>query len=422
MSVDRGGQGPFGFGGTEASGKTVFLSGGTTLHCFDLDSNGGGFGSLSVSVGTWYRTAITVSGTNCSWYHGTTSGALTVASVANISSPTGGSQTWSIGTPSFSSEWWNGRLAALKIFDAQLTQAEVENELARYVPFRTANLVQWHPFVTAETVDYSGAGNTLSGGTGTTTESGPPVPWGPPRPQLILPASSASTSANAGAATGTGAAHGPSVLVATSGAHASSSGSGQNVTPGVAPAGVSGSGDAAVAAAGSVAATASHAVASGTAAAASAQVQASAGPAGVAGVAHDPAAAAGTETAPPAAAAAGAAHAPTGALTTNAGIVAAAVAHHAGVAAGPGAMPAAASGAAHAATVGHGATVAAGAAYGSGSAAEATALIVVTGAAAPGDGAALGATATTTRTRAHMAPMTRRGPQVVGVDRRLQLT
>lgn len=216
MSVDRGGnQGPFALGGTAADGATVFLDGGTTLKCFDLGSNGGGFGSLSVTVGTWYRTALTVSGTNCSWYYGIAGSALTVSSVANIQNASG-TQTMHIGDPSFSGDWWNGRVAAVKFWDAQLSQADLEAELGQYVPRRTSNLLQWHPLLSAGTVDYSGIGNALSGGSGATTEDGPPVPWGPLRTKLILPATAISAAAGGTAALGL-AATGTAAKVATQG-------------------------------------------------------------------------------------------------------------------------------------------------------------------------------------------------------------
>lgn len=175
MSVDRGSQGPFALGAAEAAGSSVFLSGGTTLKCFDLGSNTGGFGSLAVSVGTWYRVALTVNGVNCSYYYGGASGALTVASVTDITNNTG-SVSWFLGQSSFASEWWNGRLAAVKIWNAELTQSAIESELAQYLPVRTANLIQRHPFEVAETTDYSGNGNTLTGGPGASTEDGPPIP------------------------------------------------------------------------------------------------------------------------------------------------------------------------------------------------------------------------------------------------------
>lgn len=181
--------GPFGYGKPNAGGSTVFLSGGATLKCFDLGSNGSGFGNLPVSANSWYRIAVSVNGANCSWYHGGATGTLTVASVTNIQSPVGAGQSWFLGNDSFDGGWLDGRLAAVKIWSAELSPAEIDNELGQYLPRRTANLVQWHPLLVAETVDYSGNGNTLSGGAGATTEDGPPIPWGSAVPLIFLPTS-----------------------------------------------------------------------------------------------------------------------------------------------------------------------------------------------------------------------------------------
>lgn len=90
-----------------------------------------------------------------------------------------------IGESVFGAEWWRGRVANFKVWNAALTQAEIENELAQYVPHRTANLLRWHPFLIAETTDYSGADRTLTGGTGATTEDGPPIPWHVPLRRII---------------------------------------------------------------------------------------------------------------------------------------------------------------------------------------------------------------------------------------------
>jgi hypothetical protein len=166
--------GPFAYGGTNAGGSTVFLTGGSTLKLFDLGSNGGGFGSMPITNGVWYRIAIMVNGTNCTWYHGTDSGALTSASVTNLTSPTAGSQQWSIGYDSFDADTIDGRMANLKIWTGVArTEAEFVTELATTAAVNTTGLVQRHPFDVAEATDYSGNNNTLSGGVGTTTEDSP---------------------------------------------------------------------------------------------------------------------------------------------------------------------------------------------------------------------------------------------------------
>lgn len=148
-----------------------------------------GLGPLAVSANTWYRCALVVNGANATFYRAAAGSALGSASASDFTTPTTPNEFF-LGDDRYD-EYWNGRLAAVKVWTAALTQAEVEHELAQYVPARTANLIRFHPFVKAETTDYSGAGNTLSGGSGTTTEDGPPIPWRIISPQVIVPAAGA---------------------------------------------------------------------------------------------------------------------------------------------------------------------------------------------------------------------------------------
>jgi Concanavalin A-like lectin/glucanases superfamily len=165
---------------------------GTSVGIFDLANySGAGVGETSMTVGAWYRLAMVVNGASATFYiaNGPT-GSLTATSVTDLTPPTPGAMSLGnyVGGGSF---FLDGRLAAVKMWSAELAAAEVEAELAQYQPRRTANLLRWHPFLTVETTDYSGNGNTLSGGSGATTEDGPPIPWGPSAPRLILPAAAA---------------------------------------------------------------------------------------------------------------------------------------------------------------------------------------------------------------------------------------
>jgi hypothetical protein len=126
-------------------------------------------------VGDWYRIAVTLSGTSLVFYHGASTGALTLYP-QTVGTPVG-MTTLRIGETV--GEWLNGCVANFKVYAAALTQAEVEREFSYYQPSRTDQLVHWYPFLRTETTDYSGGARTLSGGTGSTTEDGPPVSWGP---------------------------------------------------------------------------------------------------------------------------------------------------------------------------------------------------------------------------------------------------
>jgi hypothetical protein len=72
-------------------------------------------------------------------------------------------------------------MACTKVWDAALTQAELELEMARMLPVRYANLHAWYPMfpgATERLVDYFSAGKTLTAGGTLTDEAGPPIGWG----------------------------------------------------------------------------------------------------------------------------------------------------------------------------------------------------------------------------------------------------
>jgi len=146
---------------------------GTTWGAFDAATS---VGAVAATVGAWTRLAVAVNGTAVTFYGAAAGSALTSAS----GTLTGGGVTpgrLTIGDDGFGG-WLNGRVAAVKLWAATLTLAEIENELGQYLPVRTANLTRRHPLLTAETVDHSGNGNALTaGGTAAATEDGPPIPW-----------------------------------------------------------------------------------------------------------------------------------------------------------------------------------------------------------------------------------------------------
>ena len=87
------------------------------------------------------------------------------------------------------SEFLNGRAAAIKIWNAELTAAEILNEMRQYLPIRTTNLYGFWPlFNTAvDQNDYSGNANTWTVGGTLADEDGPPIPWAINSKRLILP-------------------------------------------------------------------------------------------------------------------------------------------------------------------------------------------------------------------------------------------
>lgn len=139
-------------------------------------------GPAGLTLGSYYRYALVVNGASSALYWAQGFGALS-SNTGDLSS-TASVTTLVIGRAAFS-RWHNGRITAVKLWGAALTQAEIDNEHRFYTAGRRANLVHEHPFLAPELTDYSGNGAALSGGTGAAVGDGPPIPWGPARPRLI---------------------------------------------------------------------------------------------------------------------------------------------------------------------------------------------------------------------------------------------
>lgn len=168
--------------GTESSGTDLAI----------LNESGTTGPLLALTVGTWYRFAFTSNTSNLATAYcappGTALTALGTSTHIGFTPARVRIGQYTTG----SGFWLDGRVAALKAWNSLLTLNEIENELQQYKPIRTANLQRFHPFVNAETVDYSGNGNTLTVVGTPTTETGPPIRWdGRLRGQLILPAPTA---------------------------------------------------------------------------------------------------------------------------------------------------------------------------------------------------------------------------------------
>lgn len=260
---------------TDGNGTTVawFSVAGSIVTSFDL------------TVGAWHRIAATHAAGTGTIYTATATGATNVTT-GTITTGTPGDLGIGGRGPGDNDEPFNGRIAGYKLYSAVLTQAEVEQEWQQLTPRRTANLHAWYPLLDATAggrTDYSGNARTLgTGASAATTEDGPPVPWGPQRPQLIVPAPPATTAAGAGVATGAAAAANPSAAVTPSAGSGAGTCTGQSATAQVSGSadGAAGSGaahDAAVEASGVTTAAAQAATASGSATAPQAAIAASAG-------------------------------------------------------------------------------------------------------------------------------------------------
>lgn len=139
-----------------------------------FSTSGGTVAMGTVTVGTWHRFAVQVSASTATVYYGADTGSLSTATGTCDSIATVVPSTFFVGTDSFG-EWYNGRIACARVWNAALTQTELDAEFASFDAVRTTNLIRNHKLQSPSTADDSGNGNTLTGGTGATTEADPPI-------------------------------------------------------------------------------------------------------------------------------------------------------------------------------------------------------------------------------------------------------
>lgn len=164
-------------GGTEWN-ELITENDGTTLALYDHSGGAAALSFAALSTGTWYFAAFSV-GTS-----GAAVGYVASAAATSITRVTGTALVMSaphhclIGSTTFS-EFFNGRIAHARLWDAVLSDADVANERWRTRPGRRANLHAWWPLENSagKLVDYSGNGRNLtSPGAGSwATEDGPPT-------------------------------------------------------------------------------------------------------------------------------------------------------------------------------------------------------------------------------------------------------
>lgn len=133
----------------------------------------------TVTQGTWYHIALVrSSATDLRLYvDGTQVPSTVTRNVSSRSAATDmrmGSSPWGD-----QSDHINGRIAAVKIWTAALTQNEIAQEMQTIRPQRFANLYSWLPLLThTDIADYSGNGHSWTAEGTLSTEDNPPVSWG----------------------------------------------------------------------------------------------------------------------------------------------------------------------------------------------------------------------------------------------------
>lgn len=146
------------------SGPNYFTGGGSVTN------------STNMAVGAWRKIAISCSGTTGRSYVAPVGGATEVDSGAvAVGTPDG--LTLGGRGPADSSEPFNGRLAYVRVWTAELSQAQIEAEWASATVVRTANLwANWPLTDSTNLTDQSGNGRNLTAGTtAVSTEADPPL-------------------------------------------------------------------------------------------------------------------------------------------------------------------------------------------------------------------------------------------------------
>jgi hypothetical protein len=144
---------------------------GITAQAFAHNAASGN--GLAMTVGSWFYVALSENGVNGNmWMRPLGSATWTTVTWSTFGTPITGTDL-RLGRHPAAGLWFNGCLAAIKVWTAALTLTEVQAESNQYAPIRTTDLRAYYPMTTTSTADSSGSGWTLSGGTGSTTEAGP---------------------------------------------------------------------------------------------------------------------------------------------------------------------------------------------------------------------------------------------------------
>lgn len=150
-----------------------------SLITLQMDSSAAGSGAIKVlSVGSWYYIAMIGGASVITCYvrgESETSWTTGTATRGNLVP-----NRMDVGNNQFA-QAFNGVAAAIKCWDANLTQAELEAEMRVTLPRRYTNLNIWSPAHGADyDVDFSGNARTWTKLGSTTFEQGPPLGWGAP--------------------------------------------------------------------------------------------------------------------------------------------------------------------------------------------------------------------------------------------------
>lgn len=150
-----------------------------------VNNSASAFGPNPMVAGTWYRLAVRRTGATS--FACMVDGTWSAASTTNVGSRSG-SPGIQLGRLTATTEWPNGVVANLRMWDASLSDDEVNAEFYLARPMRMTSLRLWVPMFPgsgARVADLSGAGlNWTENGT-LTDEDGPPGAWGAGRVMAV---------------------------------------------------------------------------------------------------------------------------------------------------------------------------------------------------------------------------------------------
>lgn len=154
------------------------------------------FGSVTLTVGTWFFWAVTVAsnGTSVVWYHANLGDSALVSFSGTFNNDRSNKRVH-IGNDVFS-EWWDGRIGPIKMFNSVLTADELELERQKILPVALGNVYLFSPTFPGageREKDYSGNGRDWTVVGTLTDEDHPPVSWG--SPSVFHPFAAAATAA-----------------------------------------------------------------------------------------------------------------------------------------------------------------------------------------------------------------------------------
>lgn len=135
--------------------------------------------TAGMTVGTWYRYAITRTGTTGKLYTAEGAAGATEALTGTVSGADNPDQICFGGRAAADiTETLNGNVAYAKLWSSVLTQGQIEAEWASAAPIITSGLAAFWPLtVHTDLTDHSGNGHDLTAGaTAVTTEADPPLP------------------------------------------------------------------------------------------------------------------------------------------------------------------------------------------------------------------------------------------------------